>query len=143
MSPPVYPRGETTKTHVNDEKHTLNLLTACSSPLFAAGMLGQSYQGVAVGGLRAARRARCGGRRKQEMATWHMARYVGHIENSTRVSGWMVVHSQPRKSARGAATDEEVGLMVGGTVKWFSEKKGYGFIAPDDGGRISSSTTRV
>ena len=70
------------------------------------------------------------------MATWHLARYVGLIENSTRAAGWIVVHmdSEPQKSARGAATDEEVALMVGGTVKWFSEKKGYGFIAPDDGG---------
>jgi cold shock protein len=24
--------------------------------------------------------------------------------------------------------------MAGGTVKWFSEEKGYGFIVPDEGG---------
>jgi CspA family cold shock protein len=30
---------------------------------------------------------------------------------------------------------KEVKLMAQGTVKWFNGEKGFGFIAPDDGGK--------
>ena len=32
--------------------------------------------------------------------------------------------------------------MAQGTVKWFSDEKGYGFITPDEGGRVSYEATQ-
>jgi CspA family cold shock protein len=38
-------------------------------------------------------------------------------------------------SANAARTTVEEKLMATGTVKWFSDEKGFGFITPDDGSK--------
>ena len=37
--------------------------------------------------------------------------------------------------SRASVTIRENRTLANGTVKWFSEQKGYGFITPEDGGK--------
>ena len=49
---------------------------------------------------------------------------------------WDRAHRPVEMSAALDDAEQQVGSSVGtGTVKWFSDEKGFGFITPDGGGR--------
>jgi len=49
--------------------------------------------------------------------------------------GWLLEGIHASLSAKDQAQERKVGAkgMAQGTVKWFSDEKGYGFILPNDG----------
>src|SRR5215218_7698035 len=58
-----------------------------------------------------------------------MVGFVFDGSAARKIRGGLFVGAGPQKNER------RVPQMAQGTVKWFSEDKGYGFITPDDEGK--------
>jgi len=54
----------------------------------------------------------------------------------TLKDGFLLLEWRPEDWDHKRSFKKEIGALAKGTVKWFSEKKGYGFISQEDGSDI-------